>query len=411
MEIVRWVLLLIFAFFSGWFLVSYLTIHPLKMSRSLLLTILSSVAAVVVLITLFLDQYLYITIPLIFIAFITGYSLRTRIFLNTPDSRTCPLLLRQPSDPGGGHTAVIYFTHGEPETYDPIGWINQFREFDEQGISFIPWFVRPIFAHQLRKGYLRIGRSNHVFIHNQMLKSLERECRLTGDETTRFYLSFLDASPIPKAAAIQALNEGANRIIVSTVFLTVSNHIAEGENQLRELDIENKFDIPVHFTGPLYDSETLKLMFLERVNKNSQGFDKSEVGVLLVGHGQPDEWDKEWPTETEQELGFREGVLELLSANGYQRENLSLAWMEFKKPRPAQKIEEFVKNGVKCILYFSAAISADAMHSQYDVPELINKAKVPDDIVLKNMGAWNDDPTVIRAIKEKIDIFLNNRSP
>ena len=28
-------------------------------------------------------------------------------------------------------TAVIYFTHGEPETYDPIGWLNQFREFDE----------------------------------------------------------------------------------------------------------------------------------------------------------------------------------------------------------------------------------------------------------------------------------------
>jgi len=408
MEIVRWVPLFIFAFFSGWFLVSYLTIHPLKMSRSLLLTILCSVGAVVILITLFQDQYLYITLPLILVAFIAGYSIRTRIFLNTPDCRTCPLLVRQTGDPGGGHTAVIYFTHGEPETYDPIGWINQFREFDEQGISFIPRFVRPIFAYQLRKGYLRIGRSNHVFIHNQMLKSLERECRLDGDETTRFYVSFLDASPTPKAAAIQALNEGANRIIVSTVFLTISNHTAEGENQIRELDIENKFGIPVHFTSPLYDSETLKLMFLERVNANSGGFDKSEVGVLLVGHGQPDEWDKEWPTETEQELSFREGVLDLLAVNGYRYENMSLAWMAFKEPRPAPKIEEFVKNGVKCILYFSAAISADAMHSQYDIPALINRAKIPDDVVMKNMGAWNDDPIVIRAIKEKIDLFLND---
>jgi hypothetical protein len=62
-----------------------------------------------------------------------------------------------------------------------------------------------------------------------------------------------------------------------------------------------------------------------------------------------------------------------------------------------------VKNGVKKVLFFSAAISADGMHSQYDVPELIHKAKIPAEIELVNLGAWNDDPIVIRAIKEKID--------
>ena len=71
--------------------------------------------------------------------------------------------------------------------------------------------------------------------------------------------------------------------------------------------------------------------------------------------------------------------------------------------KPAAKIEEFVRNGVKQVLFFSAAISADAIHSQYDVPELIHKAKIPKDIVLKNLGAWNNDPIVIQAIKEKID--------
>lgn len=410
MEVIRWILLIVFSFFSGWFLVCYLTVHPLKMSRYLLFTVLSVAGIVVVMITAFREQYLYITLPLLIAAFIAGYYTRTKIFLNTPDTRTCPSLSRTPSQSGNGHTAIVYFTHGEPETYDPIGWINQFREFDEQKISFIPWFIRPIFAHKLRNGYLRIGRSNHVSTHNQMLKSLEREFRLAGDTTTRFYLSFLDASPTPKAAVIQALNEGADRLIISTVFLTVSNHTAEGEESIRELDIENRYGVPVHFASPLHDSEYLKMMFLERVNEHSQDFDKSEVGILLVGHGQPEEWDKEWPTETEQEISFREGVLELLAANGYHPENMSLAWMEFKEPRPAQKIEEFVNNGVKCILYFSAAISADAMHSQYDVPELINKAVIPTDVVVKNMGAWNDDPNVIKAIKEKIDIFLDKQS-
>jgi len=406
MEIFLWVLLLICAFLTGYFLVRYLTIHPLQMSLALLETLLFGAATLVVLITRFPVRQLVITIPLVLTAFIIGYWIRTRIFLNTPDKRDSPALTRKIGDKGKGHTAVIYLTHGEPETYDPIGWINQFREFDEQGISFVPWFVRPIFAYQLRKGYLRIGKSNHVFIHNQMVKALEKEYRSEGDTTTLFYPCFLDANPTAKAATIQALNDGASRIIVSTVFLTVSNHTVEGQNHIKELDIENKFGIPVRFTSPLYDSETLKLMFLERAKTFSRDIDSSRVGILLVGHGQPDEWDKEWPTETEQGLGFRNGVLDLLAANGYKRENISLAWMDFKKPHPAVKIEEFTNNGVQRILYFSAAISAEAMHSEYDVPKLVNKAKIPPHIQLMNMGAWNDDPIVIRAIKEKIDGLL-----
>jgi hypothetical protein len=80
--------------------------------------------------------------------------------------------------------------------------------------------------------------------------------------------------------------------------------------------------------------------------------------------------------------------------------------MEFKEPKPADKVEEFLNGGVKKVLYFSAAISADAIHSQWDVPALVNEAKVPEGFPLVNLGAWNDDPIVIRAIKEKIDTKL-----
>jgi hypothetical protein len=61
---------------------------------------------------------------------------------------------------------------------------------------------------------------------------------------------------------------------------------------------------------------------------------------------------------------------------------------------------------VEKVLYFSTAISADAMHSQWDIPTLVNEAGVPDGFPLVNLGAWNDDPIVIRAIKEKIDSEL-----
>jgi hypothetical protein len=217
----------------------------------------------------------------------------------------------------------------------------------------------------------------------------------------------LDDNPRPDAAAIHALNDGASKIVVSEVFLTISNHTAEGEHQIEALKIEETFGVPVDYTGPLYDSDTLKRMFVDRANANIGGTDKSKVGILLVGHGQPDEWDVEWATETEQELGFRYGVLDMLAADGYHPDNLSLAWMEFKDPKPAEKAEEFLANGIEKLLFFSAAISADAIHSQYDIPELVYEAEYPEGFPVIDLGAWNDDPLVIQAIKEKIDPYMD----
>lgn len=406
MKTLRWFIVAILAGLCGILFVQYLSVHPLQMSLYLLATSAVLFILLLVIQANFQRTSLLLAIFLSLGLFLVGHLSMTKIILARGDPRPVPELTRTPGDPGLGHTAVIYFTHGEPETYNPIGWINQFNEFDEQDIDFIPLIARPFFFNTLRNKYLEVGKSDHRKMHYQMIASLEEAYRAEGDNTTKFYLSFLDDNPRPDAAAIQALNDGASRIIVSEVFLTISNHTAEGEHQIEALNIEENFGIPVDYTGPLYDSETLKSMFVHRANANIGDTDKAKVGILLVGHGQPDEWDAEWPTETEQELGFREDVLAKLTADGYSQENLSLAWMVFKEPEPAEVVEEFLKNGIGKLLFFSAAISADAIHSQYDIPELVYEAQVPEDFPIIDLGAWNDDPIVIRAIKEKIDPFM-----
>ena len=117
-----------------------------------------------------------------------------------------------------------------------------------------------------------------------MIGSLEAAYRAAGDEITRFYLSFLDDNPRPHAAVVQALNDGASRIIVSEVFLTISNHTAEGKELIEELDLE-PFGVPITYTGPLYDSETLQRMFVERANRgrgetNRDWFGRSVVAAV-----------------------------------------------------------------------------------------------------------------------------------
>ncbi|MCC7571866.1 MAG: ferrochelatase, partial [Candidatus Methanofastidiosum sp.] len=269
-------------------------------------------------------------------------------------------------------------------------------------IKFIPLLIRPIFLYMLRKKYIHVGFSQHKKTHEKMMKSLEEKFRKEGDKKTKFYLSFLEDEPRPDAAVITALNEGASRIIVSEIFLTISNHTAEGKELVRKINFDD-YGVSIAFTGPLWDSKTLQGMFIERVKKNLGKADKKKVGVLLVGHGQPKEWDIEWPTETEQEIKFRTDVLELFVKDGYDRKNLDLAWMEFREPCTSEAVQKLVQNGVEKIFYFSAAISADSIHSMCDLPELVSKCEVPNCIDVINLGAWNDDPIVIDAIKEKID--------
>jgi hypothetical protein len=403
--IAEWAFLAALSALLGYLICKYLAVHPLQMATYAYAST-TTLGVLIALIALrFRGPRLWVAIPGALVLALVAYTLTTRSILAREDPRHVPELVRKAGDPGLGHTAVVYFTHGEPETYDPIGWINQFNEFDEQRIRFIPLLARPFFFSALRNHYLAVGKSGHRAMHLQMLNSLEAAYRAEGDEDTRFYISFLDDDPRPDAAVIQALNDGASWIVVLENFLTISNHTAEGKHLIEELDVEQY--VPIAYTGPMYDSELLQSMFVHRAGAHLNGTDKSKVGVLLVGHGQPDEWDVEWGTETAQEIGFREDVLARLQADGYRPELLGLAWMEFKEPKPKVKVQEFVKLGAEKIFYFSAAISADAMHSQYDVPTLVEEAEVPEGFPLINLGAWNDDPIVIRALKAKVDAQMD----
>lgn len=400
MSIVMWIGLALLSLATGWLALGYLTVRPIRMS-AYLAGACFGLAGLIAVLTRFHGSELWLAIGVSLALLLVGYWLHARIVLGRDDPRAVPALTRQPGDPGAGFTAVVYFTHGEPETYDPIGWLNQFREFDEQGIAFVPFLARPFFITSLRNGYLKIGSSHHRQMHMQMARRLADKLQAEGMPDVRVYVSFLDDDPRPDAAVIRALNDGASRIIVSEVFLTISNHTKEGEEQIEAVDVQ-KLGVPLVMTGPMWDSKTMYDMFVEKVNDEVGGADRSKVGVLLVGHGQPDEWDVEFPTETEQEELFREYVMDALVQAGYRRENLSSAWMEFKKPRPAEKAEEIAANGAEKIVFFAAAISAESLHSQYDVPELVAKAKLPEGVTTVNLGAWNDHKLTLDAIAEKI---------
>lgn len=401
MQIAWFLLVAVLAAMLGWSAVMYLTASPLAMTAYAVLSVSLSIVLLVMVLTRFAGWRKLGAAGLLLAAFAGAWLVTNALFLAQEEHRVLPGL-NPPPQAARDHVAVVYLTHGEPPGYSPMPWVETMKEMDADKAPFIPVPFRPFFFNAFRGEYLKVGGSPHNYIHETMLNSVEKIFRQAGDTNTRFYIAFLDSNPRPDEAVLRAINNGASRVVLANVFLTISSHTQAGQEMVEDLNLD-AVGVPVCYSEPLWDSDALKQMFINRANANLNGSDKANVGVLLVGHGQPREWDAIYPTQTEQELAFREDLVERFVADGYTRENVRLAWMEFKEPNTPDVAAELGARGLEKIFVFSASISASSLHSLYDTPEAVRGAGIPAGTQVINLGAWNDDPLVIQAIREKID--------
>jgi protoheme ferro-lyase len=407
MEIIPWLIMALASLLAGICLVLFLVAFPLRMNFYLLIfLILVGGAGFFGMYFITADQVMPV-LAICLACFIAGYLGGTGVFLSQHEKRDLPAITRQPGKKGRGHTAVIYFTHGEPPGYDPFPWLETMREFDHDKVPFIPFPFRPFFFHAMRKEYLKAGGSPHNRIHEYMFRAVQAFFPAGKKKGLHFYLAFLDCNPRPDEMAIRAINDGADRIILLPIFITISSHTQAGQGMVAALEPE-KFGVSVCMAEPLWDSEPLKNHFVQRAEAARGDTPREQAGILLIGHGQPKAWDAIYPTQTEQENQYREGIKDLLVQKGYRPENVLPTWMSFKKPSIAESLRTLVTAGVAKILVFSASISAAAIHSEVDVLEAIHSARLDKNMEVVNLGAFGDpfEPLVVEAFCEKIQACL-----
>ena len=399
--IIPWLVSALLAILGGVFLMAYLVALPTKMSLFLTLLVISLLVWGLVALKYIPRRKLVGAGGLLVVMFLAGYLASTWIYLARSEPGDLPEITRSLQDPGDGRTAILYYTHGEPPAYSPWPWIETFHELDADKASFVPWPFRPYFLSGVRQFYLESGGSAHNKIHQIMLHSLMQAMPETLSQGVRFYQAFLDSPPRPDEAVIQAINEGASKLIVVPVFLTDSSHTIGGQKQVESVEAE-KYGVKICFAKPLWNSESLQQMFVARADDQLNGVKTAKVGNLLVGHGQPKDWDAIYPTQTEQENLFRQQVRERLIQAGYAADQIVLAWMEFKQPNVVEGVKQLLEQDVEMVMYFSASISADAIHSDIQVPKEVAHAGAPPQVKLVNMGAWGNSTYVIEAIRQRI---------
>ncbi len=403
----KWFGIALFSFISGYLTVNYLISSPLDMS----------VYGALALSCLFISLWLLFrkdkiarriaAVVLIIICFISGYLITCTALLKPKDQKNA-FSIDPKAAASQEHTAVIYFTHGEPRTYEGsfAAWLEAIDEMDETGVPFVPKPFRPFFFKKVRDEYFRVGGSFHNTIHGRMMDRLQEAYRQKIDKNTRFYLSYSDDTPHPDEMAAKAINEGANKIILLNVWLTDSDHSDHGREIIEALQPE-KYGVKLCVTETLWNSALMKHMIVNRANTVIGSESKSDVGILLVAHGQPAEWDKIFKKQPEQENIFRQETKKLLIAEGFKEQNIELAYMEFKQPVIKEAVNQLLQKGVKKILVSPVNISAESIHSEHEIPSLVAEADIPPNVSTVHLGAWNDDQYVIDALLEKLKVCAN----
>lgn len=122
---------------------------------------------------------------------------------------------------------------------------------------------------------------------------------------------------------------------------------------------------------------------------------------MLVGHGQPEEWDRTHPTETQQEVAFRAAITHRLVSEGFSADLVSDGWMSFREPKVPSRVRELIERGARTIIGVPVTISADSLHSLHDTPKLVHRGARGTDVEVLDVGAWNTEPLLVELLAQR----------
>jgi protoheme ferro-lyase len=387
---------------AGFEAVRYLIAPPVDMTGYAAIALFCFFLSTVLLLRLNKVYRRLVGLGLMLVCGIAGYLIACAVFLKAPEHEK-ELTLAPVRSSSPGHTAIIYFTHGEPRTYDGSfeAWKHAIHEMDETGVPFVPWPFRPFFFKKVRDEYFEVGGSFHNLIHTRTMELIESAYRKTGHPNARCYIAYSDDSPHADAAAVQAVRDGADRLILLNVWLTDSDHSESGRKEIEALQPE-KYGVQLCVTDTLKNSRRLMSMIVERAIKAAGDMNRADIGILLVAHGQPASWDAIFNKQPAQENSFRLETKKLLAAQGFKDGNIALAYMEFKQPDIKSAVQVLLAGGVKKLLVSPVNISAESIHSEHEIPSMVDRAGVPSSIPVAHLGAWNDDQQLVEALLESL---------
>jgi protoheme ferro-lyase len=333
-----------------------------------------------------------------FATFATGYSLGAlSLDALKPRGRHPSLAGSEDSKDG---IAVVLAVSAEPTHYDPPTVAAHMADLAAAGVSQPGVLARPMAFAAEKTRYRMMGspsplRGSIDGIAEQLGESLPQE------SFPRIIISYCERAPtVPQAVSI-VREEGYRSVVVARLAVADSALFDRARRALDEFrpDVHG---MEVAFTPPLWGSQSLVGLVVERVLDAAGDHSREAVGVVLASGGQPPEWAGAFPGYEEQETFFRQAVRARLLEAGLEDGHVRLAWIDWQSPDVSEAVRHLAALDCRPVFVVPSSSPGESTTTLVDLRQAVHFARVEETTEVQVLDAWGADIRVAEALAGEI---------
>lgn len=330
-----------------------------------------------------------------------GYSLASTLLFKFVKPLT-PLVL--PADPPSAdpRVSVMVTCCIEPQHYDPGATAGMLESLTQEGlleqsVGGLPFLF---FAHKAR--YRAVDDSSPARPELEELARRLQEALAEHDVVVDWASCSADSRLAVRVA--EAISEGHTKLIVTTLAVAPSTHLQRAVQEADDLVPEAGWASLVHAES-LVASDRILEMLADRVMTQIEGATKP--GVVLVGHGQPEEREKRSPVMSEGETVFLSRLRVSLAERGLGEDSVRIAWSEWVEPGVTSQVRHLAALGGDRILVVPAVFPLDTLSTRIDLELAAAQAHLDESVTTMVLPAWGADDAVVEELKTLVLRAMN----
>ncbi|TDB39688.1 MAG: hypothetical protein D9V44_01635 [Actinobacteria bacterium] len=156
----------------------------------------------------------------------------------------------------------------------------------------------------------------------------------------------------------------------------------------------------------IWRSDVLASRLADRIVGATNGATPDDVGVVLVGEGEPTAWSELEAGWLEHENYFNQRVRLMLIDRGVRESNIRMGWLEWATPDVTETTRHLAALGCHVIVVAPATLPHVTLASALDLRHAIDTARLVEDVRVITLTPWGDDPALVEATTDAISAAL-----
>lgn len=323
-----------------------------------------------------------------------GYALTSSLLdrLARPDPVVEPLE-SAPQNRSG--PAVVIVACIEPESYEPAATASMLQALTDEGLLDASMGALPFVFFAQKARYRAVGGTSPA--HRELITVAgQLESSLPG--WTVSYAACSGPERLP--AKVRSLaHKGHHPIVVAQLAVAQAGHLTEAKRQTDALRLD-EVGVTLEYTDGLSDAERIGTLVASRVMQSVD--DPPSTGVVLVGHGQPEDRSRTNPDFDEDENRFMNRVRLMLLDRGLPEANVRVAWAEWRTPDITSSVRHLAALGCRRVIVSPACYPLDTISTRLDIEISVRQARVEDSVAVVTLPAWREDTLLLDELRERV---------